>query len=92
MPFFMVSEVVEAYPDAKFLLMERDPDKWAKSWLNTIGPLTLRYTQFPTNVLSYLHPLSRAMSKFGAMNRRLFFKSDKNDEVARQNLVAHYTE
>ncbi|KAK8133690.1 hypothetical protein PG984_005702 [Apiospora sp. TS-2023a] len=92
MPFFMVSEVVEAYPDAKFLLMERDPDKWAKSWLNTIGPLTLQYTQFPTNVLSYLHPLSRAMSKFGAINRRLFFKSDKNDEVARRNLVAHYTE
>ncbi|KAK7921379.1 hypothetical protein PG985_009401 [Apiospora marii] len=92
MPFFMLSEVVAAYPDAKFLLTERDPDKWAKSWLNTIGPLTLQFQQFPTNVLKYLHPLSRNMAQFGVLNRRIFFGSDKNDEAAHRHLVAYYKE
>ncbi|KAK8094863.1 hypothetical protein PG997_001548 [Apiospora hydei] len=92
MPFFMLTEVVEAYPDAKFLLTERDPDKWAKSWLNTIGPLTLQFSQFPTNILKHFSPLSRNMGVFAGVNRRLYFKSDKNDEVAHRNLVAHYKE
>ncbi|KAK7947995.1 uncharacterized protein PG986_008881 [Apiospora aurea] len=92
MPFFMVTEIVEAYPDAKFLLTERDPDKWAKSWLNTIGPLTLKFSQFPTNILKHFSPLSRNMGVFAGVNRRLYFKSDKNDEVAHRNLVAHYKE
>ncbi|KAK6825429.1 hypothetical protein PG990_003237 [Apiospora arundinis] len=90
MPFFMLTEVVQAYPDGKFLLMERDPDKWAKSWLNTIGPLTLKFTQFPTNIFKYFDPLSRAMGRFGVLNRRIYFQSDKNDEAAHRNLVAYY--
>lgn len=92
MPFFMLSEVVAAYPDAKFLLTERDPDKWAKSWLNTIGPLTLQFNEFPTSLLKYFHPLSRNMAQFGVLNRRLYFQSDKNDEAAHRNLVKHYKE
>ncbi|KAK8087243.1 hypothetical protein PG994_002217 [Apiospora phragmitis] len=92
MPFFMLTETVEAYPDAKFLLMERDPDKWAKSWLNTIGPLTLQFSQFPISITKYFNPLSRAMGRFAVLNRRLFFKSDQNDEAAHRNLVAHYKE
>ncbi|OTA93762.1 hypothetical protein M434DRAFT_284961 [Hypoxylon sp. CO27-5] len=47
MPFFMLHSTLKAYPDAKFLLTERDPDKWAKSWANTIGKMVSRFESFP---------------------------------------------
>ncbi|KAI0021296.1 hypothetical protein F4780DRAFT_778809 [Xylariomycetidae sp. FL0641] len=34
-PFYMLHSVVNSYPDAKFLLMERSPEKWAKSYENS---------------------------------------------------------
>ncbi|KAK8130460.1 tubulin [Apiospora kogelbergensis] len=90
MPFFMLTEVVQAYPDGKFLLMERDPDKWATSWLNTIGPLTLKFTRFPTNLLKYFDPLSRVFGDFSVVIRRIYLQSDENGPEAHHNLVEHY--
>lgn len=87
----MVEQVYEAYPDAKFLLQERNPEKWATSWLNTIGAISLRMQSFPLNLMRKIDAMTDNMGLFADLCRGLYFKSDKNDEVAKKNLVNHYT-
>jgi hypothetical protein len=41
-PCFLIEEIVEAYPDAQFILTVREPEAWAKSTWNTIGLLSVR--------------------------------------------------
>jgi len=36
-PSFFTNEFVAAYPEAKYILTERDPDSWVASWKATIG-------------------------------------------------------
>ncbi|KAI1823873.1 P-loop containing nucleoside triphosphate hydrolase protein [Xylaria intraflava] len=53
MPFFMLRSILKAYPDAKFLLTERDPEKWADSYLKTFGTATVRINRFPISAFKY---------------------------------------
>jgi hypothetical protein len=53
MPFFMLHEIVKAYPDAKFLLTEREPGKWATSFFNTVGVAHDRLKMFPISLFKY---------------------------------------
>ncbi|KAI5868337.1 hypothetical protein GGS23DRAFT_23002 [Durotheca rogersii] len=66
MPFFMIHSVVQAYPDAKFLLTERDPDKWAKSFVNTIGQITVQSGRFPMAVFKHFDGFASGMSAIGS--------------------------
>ncbi|KAI1497256.1 P-loop containing nucleoside triphosphate hydrolase protein [Biscogniauxia marginata] len=66
MPFFMIHSIVNAYPDAKFLLTERDPEKWAKSYINTIGKLQMKLSTFPYSLLPIFDSYAGSMKTFGA--------------------------
>ena len=46
-------ELIEAYPEAKVIVSERDPEKWYTSMMNTIG---LRVTNWRVVTLSLLDP------------------------------------
>jgi hypothetical protein len=37
MPSFFADDFVRAYPDIKYILTERDPDSWVRSWKSTIA-------------------------------------------------------
>ncbi|OTA59145.1 hypothetical protein K449DRAFT_436104 [Hypoxylon sp. EC38] len=65
MPFFMLHSTLKAYPDAKFLLTERDPDKWAKSWANTIGKMVSRFESLPMSVFKYFDSFAYGMAFIG---------------------------
>lgn len=91
MPHFMLEQVYEAYPDAKFLLQERDPEKWATSWLNTIGVISVKFRTFPMSWMRMIDSMTANMGVFADLCRELYFKSDTNDEAAKKNLVNHYT-
>ncbi|KAJ5182786.1 hypothetical protein N7492_000402 [Penicillium capsulatum] len=55
-PSYMGMDVMEAYvddPDVKFILTERDPQKWASSVNKTAAQVAGLATQFPTNILKY---------------------------------------
>ncbi|KAI2471010.1 P-loop containing nucleoside triphosphate hydrolase protein [Annulohypoxylon bovei var. microspora] len=65
MPFFMLHSTVQAYPDAKFLLTERNPEKWAKSFANTIGGLAVQLESFPMSVFKHFDNLIYGMSFMG---------------------------
>lgn len=49
-------DVIEAYaqdPNVKFILTERDPEKWAKSINNTAAKVAGAADQFPLSILKY---------------------------------------
>ncbi|KAI1819872.1 hypothetical protein F4861DRAFT_525254 [Xylaria intraflava] len=52
-PCYLTEEIVQAYPDAKFILTVRDPEAWARSVWNTIGFVHARAQSFPLNVFKY---------------------------------------
>lgn len=49
-------DVIEAYaqdPNVKFILTERNPEKWAKSVNNTAAKVAEAGDQFPLSILKY---------------------------------------
>ncbi|GAW25993.1 putative NAD dependent epimerase protein [Rosellinia necatrix] len=65
MPFFMLRSTLKAYPDAKFLLTERDPEKWAKSFLNTAGAAATNLRRFPMPIFKHFDGFAFHMANFG---------------------------
>lgn len=66
-PSMCPSQLVPAYiddPDVRFLLVERDPDAWARSFDAFIGKQWIRLNSFPMNVLQMFNPKLRAMNRF----------------------------
>ncbi|PKS08084.1 hypothetical protein jhhlp_005359 [Lomentospora prolificans] len=59
-PQFFIPEFVDSYPDAKFILTERDIDSWATSFRNTAGKVFEDVRHFPWNVTRLLDPLIAA--------------------------------
>lgn len=55
-PSYLGMDVITAYaedPDVKFILTERDPQKWARSFNNTSAKVVALATSFPFNILKY---------------------------------------
>ncbi|KAF3060882.1 putative nad dependent epimerase protein [Daldinia childiae] len=67
MPFFMIRSVLKTYPDAKFLLTERNPDKWAKSFENTIGMMYTKFNSLPMSIFRHFDGFASGMSSMGRM-------------------------
>ncbi|KAK8036772.1 P-loop containing nucleoside triphosphate hydrolase protein [Apiospora phragmitis] len=53
-PAYAVPQMVAAYPEAKFLLLERSPKSWAKSFQEAVIPEARRAGQFPANFLKLM--------------------------------------
>ncbi|KAH8646350.1 hypothetical protein BX600DRAFT_556016 [Xylariales sp. PMI_506] len=54
-PSFFLDEILEIYPDAKFMHTERDVNSWYKSMNNTIAATATKYKTFPMNYLRYFN-------------------------------------
>lgn len=52
-PQFFIEEFIEFYPDAKFLLVERDVDAWERSINNSVKGAINLCKSFPMNILQY---------------------------------------
>ncbi|KAI1172583.1 P-loop containing nucleoside triphosphate hydrolase protein [Nemania sp. FL0916] len=65
MPFFALHSMIKAYPDAQFLLTERDPEKWATSFINTAGMSHQRFNSLPMSLFKHFDGFASKMSKFG---------------------------
>lgn len=46
-PGYMTEEIVAAYPNAKFILTERDPDAWVRSINGSVAGLARAASSFP---------------------------------------------
>jgi hypothetical protein len=89
-------EVLEAYandPNVKFILTDRDPDKWVTSMNKTAGEIVTKIDQFPLNVLRYFN---KDLNSFLTLNKTIYgaiadgtFPGDKdNSEAMRRNYVS----
>ncbi|KAM0449799.1 hypothetical protein ACHAO4_007096 [Trichoderma viride] len=53
-PQFFIEEFIEFYPNAKFILVERDVDAWERSLNNTVKAVIKACRSFPLNVSQYV--------------------------------------
>ncbi|KAI1823871.1 P-loop containing nucleoside triphosphate hydrolase protein [Xylaria intraflava] len=89
-PFFMLRSIVKAYPDAKFLLTERDPEKWAKSYLNTLAMASNAFNQLPMSVFKYFDGFAFYMNRLGNVMTNYYTNNLGTSDEARQALIENY--
>lgn len=91
--FFSV-ELMEAYPDAKVVLVERDLDKWFTSFNATI--MTVQWPGFGLRcVLNLLHyKFGRLMDPYLRLSRAVWLADSKEQQAATAKDIykAHYAE
>jgi hypothetical protein len=66
-PFFL-QEIIECYPDAQYLHMERDVDTWYRSMDNTGGPMFAGVAKFP---LKQMRSIDDFVDKFCSLHLTL---------------------
>lgn len=69
-PAFMGKDFFEAYaedPDVKFILTERQPEKWAKSVNNSIAKVAVAAESFPLAILKYFDPTLKALFEMNTL-------------------------
>lgn len=59
-PQFFIEECVEFYPDAKFIIVERDINAWERSLNNTVLPVFDGCRSFPMNISQYFDNFVKA--------------------------------
>ncbi|KAI1361420.1 P-loop containing nucleoside triphosphate hydrolase protein [Xylaria arbuscula] len=52
-PCYLTEEIIQAYPNAKFILTVREPEAWARSIWNTISLLDSRAQSFPSSFFKH---------------------------------------
>ena len=92
MPFFMIQSLLSAYPDAKFILVERSPEKWTKSIANTVGKSHARSSTFPGNLFGYFDSAMWYFKEFADEFMDIVTKGEGLTERGKRNLTEHYKE
>ena len=64
MPAYMAADFIAAYPDAEYLLVERNPDALVRSWKATTFELATAVDSFPLSILRHFDPLLREVARF----------------------------
>ncbi|KAI0160780.1 hypothetical protein GGR57DRAFT_456287 [Xylariaceae sp. FL1272] len=59
-PQFFTEEFIQFYPDAKFILTERDIDSWWTSMQNTAGPMMKATRTFPLTAVAKIDTYTKA--------------------------------
>lgn len=86
----MLRSTLKAYPDAKFLLTERDPEKWAKSFMNTVGVMTTSLKNLPLSVFKQFDSFAFNMDIFGGHMLNYCTNGFGVSEEGRKALVENY--
>ncbi|ORY61417.1 uncharacterized protein BCR38DRAFT_347959 [Pseudomassariella vexata] len=63
-PCYMAPQFVAAYPEAKFLLVERNPGALVRSWKSTTFQFTDAMNSFQLSILKYFDPMLYQVSRF----------------------------
>ncbi|KAJ5754014.1 uncharacterized protein N7511_008167 [Penicillium nucicola] len=95
-PSYLGMDLIQAYlqdPDVKFILTERDPDKWVTSVNNTAGGVAQMGQHFPFSILKYF---DTTIYEFLGLNE-LVYKAlsgctELNGPDNRENLRQYYVD
>ncbi|CAG7919530.1 unnamed protein product [Penicillium olsonii] len=95
-PSYLGTGLIEAYvndPDVKFILTERNPEKWATSINKTIGPNAEMSHQFPFLILKYFNATMYHTHTLIELIYRVMSKCTARGEAENvENIQKHYTE
>ncbi len=92
MPFFMLQSTINAYPDAKFLLVVRSPEKWAKSMENTVGMMTTKMMSFPGSWARYFDATAAAVAAWSGLVLNRCTKGAGMTAQGKKNMAEFYSE
>lgn len=73
-------ELMEAYPDAKVVLVERDIESWFKSYSETVALIPFQ-CGFANWLINSLDPLTRRRRQLGDTLFRLVYRADSRAEI-----------
>lgn len=89
---FFAPELVAAYPDAKFILTTRDPQRWVRSVNSTMLKMTNIVSSFPIRHMGCMSEFLAAWVEFAGLAPRHIWKNQKpgTDEEAIKTYNAQY--
>ncbi|EHK47004.1 uncharacterized protein TrAtP1_010366 [Trichoderma atroviride] len=90
-PQFFIEEFIEFYPNAKFILVERDVDAWERSLNNTVKAVIKACRSFPLNVSQYVdHYISGFVALHVTFEDVMFHNKgmEKGMEEAKRDVIA----
>jgi hypothetical protein len=64
MPCYMAPQFAAAYPDAQYLLVERDPEDLVKSWRATTFEFANALDRLPMSILKHFDPMLSQIDRF----------------------------
>lgn len=92
-PQYFFDEFLEFYPDAKFIITDRDADAWVKSLNNTVCRLLDMVKSFPLTFFKRIDPWISAFCSLNCTLERVVFH-DKGSvhgiEDAREDFIQRY--
>ncbi|KAI0975315.1 P-loop containing nucleoside triphosphate hydrolase protein [Xylaria arbuscula] len=91
-PCYLPEEIVQAYPDAKFILTVREPEAWAKSIWNTISLLNVRAHSFPSSVFKYFDLTDLQFSRLVSLIFETITRGHGRTEAGYQGAMKEYEE
>lgn len=92
MPQFMLPQILEAYPDAKFLLTERDSDKWAKSIMATVNAAGEAGRTSPVRYLKHFDLFTKKVFDVGIWMEDWFTAGHRITPEGHKACMKHYEE
>lgn len=95
-PYFLGLDILQAYaddPNIKFILTDRDPDKWVTSINNTVGGIVQSANSFPMTILQHFSGylywfLNLNCTLYGAIADGTDPGGKNNREVMRRNYIS----
>ncbi|KAL7931880.1 hypothetical protein V8C35DRAFT_104578 [Trichoderma chlorosporum] len=72
-PQFFIEEFIEFYPNAKFMIVERNVDAWERSVYNSIAEPMEARRKFPLNVVQYVDDFIKAFVTLHDAFERVMF-------------------
>ena len=89
-PAVFLEEMVAAYPNARFVHVERDVDKWYRSIMNTLGHSLRAVDEFPMKQLRLFDNYIDKFCSFHLMVRRLWWHGrelEDGEEVLKRDYI-----
>nr|UOW59927.1 SonE [Paraconiothyrium archidendri] len=90
LPAIWPDEFYHAYPDATFIHVERDPDKWYKSIMNTLGHSLSDCDSFPLKQLRWIDDYVDKFCSFHLMVHQAWWHGlplDQGEAVLKQDYI-----
>lgn len=81
---FFAPELIKAYPDAKFILVHRDPSTWMRSMRETIMPYEEDRSKFPIRYMRLIDGYTRDLFNMtDCLGQFLWKRTDEDDKDLR---------